>query len=167
MTDKLIFAFLIHITTFALCESKGRQDKLDYTEHDFKNKNKYKTLETLPFLLWSFEAHMNTQSKSWFPGKGSSPRCLRNTSAPNDLCAYLHTPPSDQAKNHYISHQMNKCTSGFHSIRSTFTFLFKKNGIYLENANKAPLLCTYLAAGFSFSFQVDIIQSTKLLNKIF
>lgn len=31
-------ACLTHIITFALYESKDRQDKLDYTEHDFKNK---------------------------------------------------------------------------------------------------------------------------------
>lgn len=37
MTDELIPAFLNHIPTFALYESKDRQDKLDYTQDDFKN----------------------------------------------------------------------------------------------------------------------------------
>lgn len=99
MRDKLIYTCLTHIITFALYESKDRQDKLDYTSMIFKNKNKYKILKTVPFLLWSFEAHMNTQSKSWSPGKGSSLRYLRNVCAPNNPCVHLHTPPSEQVKN--------------------------------------------------------------------
>lgn len=143
-------------------------------------------LQTLNhFFYGPLKHHVNTQSKSpvfflaeqlksWFPGKGSSllwnhfwKTPQKHVCSEASLCQSPHPSFRTGQKSFHCNtcHQSSKCTtSDFCSIGSTFTFLFRKNREYLQNANKAPLLCTYLAVGFRFAFQVDIIQVTRFIN---
>lgn len=138
------------------------------------------------FLLWSFEAPCKYTESSVFSNgtaeelvpkeglqlsletflKDASETCVLQTISVPVSTPLLQDRSKKKSLHRNIFYEMNKCTtSDFCSIGSTFTFLFRKNGKFLENANKAPLLCIYLAVSFNFSFQVDIIQSTKLLNE--